>query len=56
MPVDADSAAAPGGWDIVRAGEITVYVPRDKSYKDNIPRIVYFRKDENEWVGISNEL
>jgi len=56
VPADADSNANPGGWSIVRTGEITVYVPRGKSYKDDIPRIIYFRKDENEWVGISNEL
>ena len=56
MPADADSNTNPGGWSIVRTGEITVYVPRGKSYKDDIPRIIYFRKGENEWVGISNEL
>ena len=62
-PKGIDLALVEGGvpeeldsWDVVRTEEITVYVPKDKSYKESIPRIVYFRKGDNEWVGVANEL
>ena len=42
-------------WDVVKTGDLTVYVPRDKEYKTDIPRIVHLRKNGNDWVGVVNE-
>lgn len=46
----------PDSWDVVRTGEITVYVPKDKGYKGDIPRLVHFRRSDKEWVGVANGL
>lgn len=46
----------PADWDVVRAGEIIVYVPKDKKYKEDIPRVIYFRRNDKERVAVVNEL
>ena len=52
IPLNVDSE----NWEIVRTGKVAVYVPKDKNYKGDILRIVHFRKDDNDWVGVANEL
>lgn len=47
---------APESWDIVRTGGLAVYVPKGRSYKGDIPRLVHFRRSDKEWVGVANGL
>lgn len=43
-------------WDVVQVEAITVYVPKNKRYKGDIPRFVHFSRNEKEWVGVVNQL
>ena len=46
----------PEGYDVVVRDGLKIYVPKDKSYEGDVPRLIRFRmKDGTPRVGVTNE-
>ena len=53
---DGGPAEGRGPHDAVRAGDVTVHVPQDKTFEGDIPRIVSIRMRGESWLGVANEI